>query len=127
MERGSAMSGYRKRVLTVTIAVVLALGLLGISGCGLLPGGGGRSVSTSDLVGTWEEVDIDDTYIFSSDGTGREIWDGDTYIMSSWKVQNNHLTMNFIGNTEEYDIELSSDGRTLTVKQFPIDFTYKKR
>ena len=63
------------------------------------------SSSSSELVGVWEEVDIDNIYTFNEDGTGSEYYDGDTWDME-WELNGTTLTMDFFdAGVEEYEID----------------------
>ena len=86
--------------------------------------GGGRSTSSS-IVGVWDEIDIDNTYTFNADGTGKEYFDGTTWKMT-WVLDGDWLTMDFPETgVEEYRITL--DGDWLVVHNPDIDFEYVRR
>ena len=79
----------------------------------------------SKLIGIWDEIDIDNTYYFYEDGTGKEYFDGDTWEMI-WMVDGNLLSMYFFDTgVEEYMITL--DGDFLVVHNPNIDFEYVRR
>ena len=68
---------------------------------------------TSGLVGKWKEVDVDNTYTFNADGTGREYYDGESWDMK-WTLNGTTLTVDFGSEgIEEYKITLN--GEKLTV------------
>ena len=91
------------------------------------PSAPAASASTSQLVGIWDEVDIDNTYTFNADGTGEEYYAGDTWEME-WKLNGTTLTLDFFdAGVEEYEIEFV-DG-TLFVRDPSDDteFEYTRR
>jgi hypothetical protein len=114
---------------SVTIGVMAANGFFSQSsyggGTSLPPVTGNRSVTEAQLVGTWDEIDIDDTYVFNADGTGTETYEGDTWQMT-WRLSGTTLIMNFPDTgTEEYEVEF--DGGLLIVHTPIVDYEYRKR
>ena len=84
-----------------------------------------RQVRTAaSIVGIWEEIDIDNFYVFNADGTGSEYYDGETWQMT-WKLVGNTLTMNFPETgVEVYEITLTEN--YLIVHNPVIDFEYTR-
>lgn len=111
---------------TIVVVVFAATALLLFSACG---SGGSQSGSSapdpSDLLGTWQEVDIDNSYTFKADGTGSEHFEGDTWEMT-WTLSDSTLTMDFPATgVEEYEITLS--GNTLKVHNPIVDYEYTRK
>jgi hypothetical protein len=110
----------------LVIASLSVLMLIGMTACFGGSKGSVSNITDSDLVGTWVEVDIDNAYYFESDGSGREVFESDTYVITSWYVSDNHLYMDFVEGPEDYDIGLSADKKTLYVDAL-VDYTYEKQ
>ena len=114
----------KKTIITIALATILVLML---AACG----GGNNSASqdTSDLatqlVGYWEEVDIDNSYTFNADGTGNEVFEDNVWDMT-WTLEGDTLTMDFPDTgVEEYKIIIKGD--KLTVKNSPYDYEYIRK
>ena len=115
------------RYLVLALTLALSLSLFGLAGCSLFGGSSGKEIASADLVGTWQEVDIDNRYVFKSDGTGSEYLDGKEFKMKSWKIDGDLLIMDFVdAEVEKYTISLNGD--TLQVNgALGIQYVYKRQ
>jgi hypothetical protein len=110
----------KKTVLTIALIAIL---MLMLAACGGAPK---DTTNWSDqLVGYWEEVDINNSYTFNADGTGNEVYENITWDMT-WTLNGDVLTMDFPDTgVEEYSIIIKGD--KLTVKNTPLNYEYIRK
>jgi hypothetical protein len=114
---------FSSRVLAMTLALTVAfvMATAFLIGCG----GGNKSLQ-EEIVGTWQEVDIDEVYTFDSDGNGVQVIFDTTYRFT-WKIDGDTLKI----VDKDYDIEevytkVSVQGDTLRMAHGEIAYEYKK-
>jgi len=100
-----------KKLWLGMLAMTLAFGMI-VIGCDTGTGGGAGGIDTA-LVGTWDFIGDDMTYVFAGNGDLRIYGDGQHVETMRWSTRNGMLTLS--GGGDSMTIPYSISGNTLTL------------
>jgi hypothetical protein len=80
------------------------------------------SIEKDKLIGTWKEIDVDETYQFNADGTGKEVLYGSTYNFK-WSLDGDKIKFDFADVSDE-TVSIKFEGNTLILDNL---FEYQKQ
>jgi hypothetical protein len=107
------------------LAMALACAMLIVLATGCR--GGNEKSLQEEIVGSWQEVDIDEVYTFDSDGNGVQVIFDTTYRFT-WKIDGDTLEIADKDlDYEEVYTKVSIQGDTLRMAHDEITYEYKKK
>ena len=113
-----------KKLLAVTIVLLVSISVLALSGC--------SGQQDEALVGTWTwDMDASYRYVFNSDGTGDRGWPGILIQTFTWSTSGSQLRINLDENpgrgyirNERWNFNISGDVLNIDSRQTNDAFSY---